>query len=157
MDALRRMRQPDLFMSLKRDLAMVSTISSSFHIYSLCNPLVVLCRSLNKSLWLKNASEAPTINSRPSLISGAMWRKCSSQRSSKPPSTNVKAPWQGLRLLRLKTVEAQAEDQRKLLFTTELNLATEKATVLTLKAELEKAKAEAQGAKAEAQVVKEAA
>ena len=36
----------------------------------------------------------------------------------------------------LKTVEAQAEDQRKLLFTTELNLATEKATVLSLKAKL---------------------
>ena len=30
MDALRRMRQPDLFMSLKRDLAMVSTIPSAF-------------------------------------------------------------------------------------------------------------------------------
>ena len=30
MDALRRMRQFDLFMSLKRDLAMVSTVSSAF-------------------------------------------------------------------------------------------------------------------------------
>ena len=50
----------------------------------------------------------------------------------------------------LKTVEKQVEDQRKLLYTTELNLATEKAMVLSLKAELEKAKAEAQ-------VVKEAA
>lgn len=43
----------------------------------------------------------------------------------------------------LKTAEAQAEDQHKLLFTTELNLATEKAMVLSLKAELEKVKAEA--------------
>ena len=50
----------------------------------------------------------------------------------------------------LKTVEKQAEDQRKLLYTTELNLATEKVVVLSLKAELEKAKAEAQ-------MVKEAA
>ena len=43
----------------------------------------------------------------------------------------------------LKTAEAQAEDQRKRLYTTELDLATEKAAVLSLKAELEKAKAEA--------------
>ena len=53
-------------------------------------------------------------------------------------------------LVGLKTVETQAEDQRKLLYTTELNLATEKVVVLSLKAELEKAKAEAQ-------MVKEAA
>ena len=44
----------------------------------------------------------------------------------------------------LKTTEAQAEDQHKRLFTTELDLAMEKAVVLSLKAELEKAKAEAQ-------------
>ena len=43
----------------------------------------------------------------------------------------------------LKTAKAQAEDQHKLLFTTELNLAREKATVSSLKVELEKAKAEA--------------
>ena len=36
----------------------------------------------------------------------------------------------------LKTAKTQAEDQRKLFFTTELNLATEKATVLSLKAKL---------------------
>ena len=44
----------------------------------------------------------------------------------------------------LKTAEAQAEDQRKRLYTMEFNLATKKATVLSLKAELEKAKAKAQ-------------
>ena len=38
----------------------------------------------------------------------------------------------------LKTVEAQAEDQRKQLCTTQINLATEKAAVLDLKAELQK-------------------
>ena len=36
----------------------------------------------------------------------------------------------------LKTAKTQAEDQRKLFFTPELNLATEKATVLSLKAKL---------------------
>ena len=40
----------------------------------------------------------------------------------------------------LKTAEAQVKDQRKLLYTTKLNLATEKATVISLKVELQKAK-----------------
>ena len=39
-------------------------------------------------------------------------------------------------LVGLKTAETQAEDQRKLLYTTELNLAAEKVTVLCLKTEL---------------------
>lgn len=39
-------------------------------------------------------------------------------------------------LVGLKNVDAQAEDQCKLLYKTELNLAIEKATVLSLKAEL---------------------
>ena len=39
----------------------------------------------------------------------------------------------------LKTAEAQAEDQRKQLYTTQINLATEKAAVLDLKAKLQKA------------------
>ena len=36
----------------------------------------------------------------------------------------------------LKNAEAQAEDQRKQLYTTQINLATEEATILDLKAEL---------------------
>ena len=39
----------------------------------------------------------------------------------------------------LKSAEAQAEDQRKKLYTTQLNLATEKAAVLDLKSKLQKA------------------
>ena len=39
----------------------------------------------------------------------------------------------------MKTTEAQAEDQCKQLYTTQINLATEKAAVLDLKAELQKA------------------
>ena len=39
----------------------------------------------------------------------------------------------------LKTTEAQAKDQRKQLYTTQINLATKKATVLDLKTELQKA------------------
>ena len=43
---------------------------------------------------------------------------------------------------RLKNAEAQAEDQRKELYTTQLNLATEQAAILDLKAKLQKAKEE---------------
>ena len=57
-------------------------------------------------------------------------------------------------LVGLKTAETQAKDQRKLLYTTELNLATEKATVLSLKAELQKAKAETQAVKEAAKAAK---
>ena len=60
-------------------------------------------------------------------------------------------------LARLKTAEAQAEDQCKHLYTTDLDLATEKAAVLSLKAELEKAKAEAQVIREAAQAAKRAA
>ena len=52
----------------------------------------------------------------------------------------------------LKTVETQAEDQRKLLYTTELNLAIEKTMVLSLKAELHKVKDEVQTAREAAKV-----
>ena len=60
-------------------------------------------------------------------------------------------------LARLKIVEAQAEDQCKRLYTTDLDLAVEKAAVLSLKAELEKAKAEAQVIREAAQAVERAA
>lgn len=57
----------------------------------------------------------------------------------------------------LKNVEAQAGDQRKQLYTTQLNLATEKAAVLALKAELQKAKEAAQKATEAAKFAEEAA
>ena len=53
----------------------------------------------------------------------------------------------------LKTVETQAEDQRKLLYTTEIELATQKQFVMDLKAELQKVKDEPKEA---ARVAKEA-
>ena len=57
----------------------------------------------------------------------------------------------------LKIAKVQAEDQRKLLYTTVLNLATEKVTVLSLKAELQKAKEAAKVAREAAKATKEAA
>ena len=57
----------------------------------------------------------------------------------------------------LKIAKVQAEDQRKLLYTTVLNLATEKVTVLSLKAKLQKAKEVAKVAREAAKAAKEAA
>ena len=60
-------------------------------------------------------------------------------------------------LARLKTAKTQVEDQCKLLYTTELNIAIEKATVLSMKAELQKAKAETQAVNEAAKAVEIAA
>lgn len=48
--------------------------------------------------------------------------------------------WRKSAEVRLKNVEAQAEDQRKELYMTQLNLATEKAAVLDLQSKLQRAK-----------------
>ena len=56
----------------------------------------------------------------------------------------------------MKTAEAQAEDQRKQLYTTQINLATEKAVVLDLKAELQKAQEALKVAKEVAKAAKAA-
>ena len=56
----------------------------------------------------------------------------------------------------LKTAEAQAEDQRKELFTTQINLATEKQAVQDLKTALQKVEDELRRVKEEAQLIREA-
>ena len=56
----------------------------------------------------------------------------------------------------LKSAQDQAEDQRKKLYTTELELATQRQLVLDLKAELERAKEAARAAELSASAEKEA-
>ena len=57
----------------------------------------------------------------------------------------------------MKTAEAQAKDQRKQLYTTQINLATEKATILDLKAKLQKTQEALKVAKEAAKAVEAAA
>ena len=57
----------------------------------------------------------------------------------------------------MKTAEKQAEDQHQTLHVTEINLATEKQTILDLKATLQKAKEETQLAKEATEAEKRAA
>ncbi|XP_050248911.1 uncharacterized protein LOC126696172 [Quercus robur] len=57
----------------------------------------------------------------------------------------------------LKSAETQAEDQRKELYSTQINLATEKQAVLDLKVALQKIEDEPRRVKKEAQLIQEAA
>ena len=57
----------------------------------------------------------------------------------------------------LKNAETQAEDQRKELYTTQINLAIEKQAVLELKTALQKVEDELRRVKEEAQLIREAA
>ena len=56
----------------------------------------------------------------------------------------------------LKSAETQAEDQRKELYSTQINLATEKQAVMDLKTALQKVKDELRRVKEEAQLIREA-
>ncbi|XP_030946119.1 uncharacterized protein LOC115970666 [Quercus lobata] len=57
----------------------------------------------------------------------------------------------------LKSAETQAEDQRKELYSTQINLATEKQAVLDLKTAMQKVEDELRRVKEEAQLIREAA
>ena len=57
----------------------------------------------------------------------------------------------------MKSAETQAEDQRKKLYSTQINLATEKQAVLDLKTAMQKVEDELRRVKEEAQLIREAA
>ena len=153
MDSIWRIRQPDLFMSLKRDLAMLSCSlpTQIFKISPFCF-IVLLAFLIMLTIfmqvtqqvyvakdWVRNANnkfeiEAQTRHDVEKALSTANHKKTQLAEKLKATENARQSIEAGL-----KNAEAQAEDRRKQLYTTQLNLATEQAVVLDLKDKLQRA------------------
>ncbi|XP_030940213.1 protein WEAK CHLOROPLAST MOVEMENT UNDER BLUE LIGHT 1-like [Quercus lobata] len=139
MEAYRRFSQPELFLSLKRDLAMIT------------QQVFVAeedCRNNRKLADVKALSRAE-VEKALGTLKQEQFELSEKLKEAEKNRRNTEAS--------LKNTESQAKDQRQKLYVTEINLATEKQTVLDLKATFQKAKEEARLAKEEAQLVKEVA
>ncbi|XP_050290115.1 uncharacterized protein LOC126728309 [Quercus robur] len=138
-EAYRRFSQSKLFLSLKRELAMITQqvfVAKEW------------CRDNRKLADVEALSRAKVEKA----LGALKLDHYELSEKLKEAESGCKSAEAGL-----KTAEKQADDQRQKLYVTETNLATEKQAVLDLKAALQKAKEEARLAKEEAQLVKEAA
>ena len=145
MEAYRRFFQPELFLSLKRDLAMVShssTLSLSHQTLLHSNTIFVLfcwqitqqvfvaeefCRS-NRSLAEAEVQSRTEVEKTVGSLKQENLELAEKFKESEKQRRSAEAG--------LKSAETQAEDQRQKLFVTETSLATEKQNVLELKAAL---------------------
>ncbi|XP_050278232.1 uncharacterized protein LOC126719754 [Quercus robur] len=134
MEAYRRFSQPELFLSLKRDLAMVFVAEE--YCYD------------NRKLAEAEAQSRAEVEKFVESFKQENFELTEKFKESKKARKSA--------LAGLKNAETQAEDQRQKLFVTETSLATEKQTVLDLKATLQKAEEEVRRAKEEAQLIREA-
>ena len=149
MESIQRIRQPDLFMSLKMDLAMVSC-SSPTQVFKISFLFVVLIAFLIIFIifmqvtqqvyvaedWVRNANnkldaEAQTRRNVEKSFGATNHEKTQLVEKLKAAESVHQSAEAGL-----KTAETQAKDRRKQLYTTQINLTTEKAATLDLKAEL---------------------
>ncbi|XP_050253278.1 uncharacterized protein LOC126699481 [Quercus robur] len=138
MEAYRRCTQSELFLSLKRDLALITQqvfVAEEF------------CRNS------RNLAEAET---------QARTEVEKALGSLKHDHTKLTAEFKDSENRRksaeagLKSAEDQAEDQRKQLYTAQLNLNTERQAVQDLRTALQKVEDELRLVKAEAQLIREA-
>ena len=67
MDALKPMRQPDLFLSLKRDLALVSSLACFTKSVFLSSPQLFMYRLSRRFLWPRSGSKM--LGLRPTSVS----------------------------------------------------------------------------------------
>ncbi|XP_065631611.1 uncharacterized protein LOC136068415 [Quercus suber] len=134
MESYRRFSQYELFMSLKRDLAMV-----------------FVAEEWNRKAYVEAQAEAHS-KSEVEKTLGSLKEEVSQI------SDQLKGVTQERDSLNvgLKNAETQAEAQRKLLNNTQNNLASEKALVKELRAELQKAREATKQAQRDAQLAKEA-
>ena len=171
MDSIQRIRQPNLFMSLKRDLAMVScSLPTQIFKISLSCFIVLLAFLIMHNIfmqvtqqvyvtkdWVRNANnkfeaEAQTRRDVEKVLAIANYKKtqlAEKLKAAENARQNVEVG--------LKNAKAQAEDQRKQLYTTQLNLATEQAVVLDLKDKLQRAEEALKVAQEAAKAVETAA
>ena len=99
------------------------------------------CRSPNKFMWLRTGYEVqPLTLTLKSKIDMMLKKHSATNHERTQLAEKLKVAENGRKSAKagLKSAEAQAEDQRKELYMTQLNLATEKATVLDLQAKLKK-------------------
>ena len=152
MDALRKLKQHDLFLFLKRDLALVSPHSHSFIYFSTSMLSHLFTRDYNIVLmqitqevyvaeeWVNKAKN--DARNEANLCLDAEKALGAAKEENKDLATKLIASERDRNsaLVGLKNAETQAEDQRKLLYQTEIELATSKQLALDLKAELQKAR-----------------
>ena len=161
-----RFSQPELFLSLKKDLAMVShssTFSLSHQTLLHSNTIFVLfcwqitqqvfmaeefCRS-NRSLAKVEVQSRTEVEKTVGALKQENFELAEKFKKSEKQRWSAEAG--------LKNAETQAEDQRQQLYVTETSLAIEKQTVLDLKTALQKAEEEIRRAKEETQLIREAA
>ena len=166
MEAYRRFSQPKLFLSLKRDLAMVShssTLSLSHQTLLHSNTILVSsCWQITQQVFVveefccsnRSLAEAE-IQSRTEVektVGSLKQENLELVKNFKESEKQRQSAKAGL-----KSAETQVEDQRQKLFVTETSLATKKQNVLDLKAALQKAEDEIRRVKEEAQLIREAA
>ncbi|XP_050260097.1 uncharacterized protein LOC126705239 [Quercus robur] len=138
-EAYKRFSQPELFLSLKRDLAMITQqvfVAEEF------------CRS-NRSLAEAEVQSRAEVEKTVGFLKQEIFELTEKFKESEKQCKSAEVG--------LKSVETQAEDQCQKLYVTETSLATEKQNVLELKAALQKAGDETRRAKEEAQLIREAA
>ncbi|XP_050246283.1 uncharacterized protein LOC126694237 [Quercus robur] len=138
MEAYRRFSQPELFLSLKRDLALITQqvfVADEF------------CRDSRSRVEAETQARAEMEKALGSL----KHEHLKLTDDFKVSENRRKSAEAGL-----KSAEAQAEDQRKDLYTTQLNLVTERQAVQDLKLALQKVEDELRRVKEEAQLIREA-
>ena len=155
MDSIQGTKQHDLFMSLKRDLAMVSCFSTiqvfkiSFFFFlsvMLITFLIILVISMQVTQQVYVAEDqVQNANNKLNVeiqnrhdVEKALGMANHEKMQLAKKLKAIESMRQSAEA-RLKNTEAQAEDQCKELYTTQLNLATEQAAILDLKAKLQKA------------------
>ncbi|XP_065623824.1 uncharacterized protein LOC136065073 [Quercus suber] len=138
MESYRRFNQYELFMSLKKDLAIITQ-------------QVFVAEEWNRKAYVKAQAEAHSRSEAEKAL-GSLKEEVSQI------SDQLKGVTQEMDSLNasLKNAETQAEAQRKLLDDTQNNLASKKALVKELRAKLQKAREATKQAQRDAQLAKEA-